>query len=159
FSMRVFLLLFLLFPLIELGVMIKIGSAIGVLPTLLLLVVGVVCGGLLVRVAGFATALRARERLARGELPEEEMLEGLLLALAGGLLLLPGFISDAIGLVLLLPFTRRWVARKVRQRAQEQALRQRAFAEELAARQGQAQPGTERANVIEGEYKRHDNQG
>jgi UPF0716 protein FxsA len=154
--MRAFLLLFLAFPLIELGVMIKVGGAIGVLPTLLLLVAGVILGGALLRLAGVATALRARERLARGELPEEEMLEGLLLAVAGGLLLLPGFISDAFGLVLLLPITRRWVARKVRQRAQEQALRQRAFADELAARSGHTQPGAERPNVIEGEYKRHD---
>jgi UPF0716 protein FxsA len=59
------------------------------------------------------------------------MLEGLMLALAGGLLILPGFISDVVGLVMLLPFTRRLLANKMRQRAEEQAMRQRAFADDL----------------------------
>ena len=61
-------------------------------------------GVLVLRAAGLATALRARESLNRGELPAQTMLEGLMMALAGGLLILPGFISDVLGLVLLLPF-------------------------------------------------------
>ena len=75
--MRIFLLLFLLFPLAELALLIKVGSSIGVLPTILLLVISGMAGILLMRLAGFATAWRARERLARGELPEREMLQGL----------------------------------------------------------------------------------
>ena len=149
--MRAFFFLFLLFPFIELAVLIKVGGAIGVLPTLLLLVAAAVLGSLLMRVAGLATALRAREELARGEVPEGEMLEGMMIALGGGLLLLPGFISDVFGLVLLLPFTRRLLANKLRQRMAEQALRQRAFADDLAARSGQARP-----DVIEGEFERRD---
>jgi UPF0716 protein FxsA len=149
--MRVFFFLFLLFPLIELALIIKIGSMIGVLPVLLLIIGSGVLGAVLLRVAGVATAWRARERLARGELPEQEMLEGLLIAVGGGLLLLPGFISDLFGLLCLLPFTRRLLVRGLRRKAQEQALRQRAFAEDLAARSGQQRP-----NVIEGEYQRHD---
>lgn len=149
--MRAFFFLFLLFPFIELAVLIKVGGAIGVLPTLLLLVAAAVLGSLLMRVAGLATALRAREKLARGEVPEGEMLEGMMIALGGGLLLLPGFISDVFGLVLLLPFTRRLLANKLRQRMAEQALRQRAFADDLAARSGQARP-----DVIEGEFERRD---
>jgi len=154
--MRAFLLLFLLFPLLELAVMIKVGSAIGVLPTLLLIVLGLLLGGLILRVAGVATAWRARERLARGELPEQEMLEGLLLALGGGLLLLPGFLSDLLALPCLLPFSRRWMLTKLRQRAEEQAMRQRAFFDDLQARNGQARPESSRPNVIEGEYERRD---
>ena len=149
--MRAFFFLFLLFPFIELAVLIKVGGAIGVLPTLLLLVAAAVLGSLLMRVAGLATALRAREKLARGEVPEGEMLEGMMIALGGGLLLLPGFISDVFGLLLLLPFTRRLLANKLRQRMAEQALRQRAFADDLAARSGQARP-----DVIEGEFERRD---
>ena len=149
--MRAFFFLFLLFPFIELAVLIKVGGAIGVLPTLLLLVAAAVLGSLLMRVAGLATALRAREKLARGEVPEGEMLEGMMIALGGGLLLLPGFISDVFGLLLLLPFTRRLLANKLRQRMAEQALRQRAFADDLAARSGQTRP-----DVIEGEFERRD---
>jgi UPF0716 protein FxsA len=151
--MRAFLFLFLLFPIIELAVLIKVGSAIGVLPTLLLVIGSAVLGSVLLRVAGVATAWRARERLARGELPEQEMLEGLLIAVGGGLLLLPGFISDVFGLLCLLPFTRRLIVGKLRQRAAEQALRQRAFADDLAARSGQTRP-----NVIEGEFEHRDPQ-
>ena len=95
--------------------------------------------------------MRARERLARGELPEQEMFEGLLIAVGGGLLLLPGFISDVFGLLCLLPFTRRLLVNKLRRRAAEQALRQRAFADDLQARAGQRPP-----NVIEGEFEHRD---
>ncbi|SEP88085.1 UPF0716 protein FxsA [Azotobacter beijerinckii] len=154
--MRAFLLLFLLFPLLELAVMIKVGSAIGVLPTLLLIVLGVLVGGLVLRVAGVATAWRARERLARGELPEQEVLEGLLIAIGGGLLLLPGFVSDLLAVPCLLPFTRRLLLARLRRRAEEQALRQRAFFDDLAARSGQSRPDASRPNVIEGEYERRD---
>lgn len=155
--MRAFFLLFLLFPLLELAVMIKVGSAIGVLPTLLLIILDVMLGSLILRLAGVATLWRARERLVRGELPELEMLDGMLIAIGGALLLLPGFISDAIGLVCLLPFTRHLLLGGLRRRAEEQARRQQAFFDELAARTGQPRPGgTARPNVIEGEYERRD---
>ncbi|MNJ65944.1 phage T7 F exclusion suppressor FxsA [compost metagenome] len=111
---------------------------------------------LVVRVAGLATALRARESLQRGELPAEDMFHGLMLALGGGLLLLPGFISDVIGLVFLLPFTRRLLARKMRERAEAQAMRQRAFGDDpFVSRPG---PGAHprQPNVIEGEYEHRD---
>lgn len=156
--MRLFLIAFLLFPFIELALLIQVGSAIGVLPTLLLVIGSGVLGVVLLRVAGVATAWRARERLARGELPEQEMLEGLLIAVGGALLLLPGFVSDLFGLLCLLPVTRRLMVRRLRQRAADQALRQRAFADELAARSG-ARPDGARPNVIEGEYQRHDPNG
>lgn len=150
--MRAFLFLLLLFPVIELAVLIKVGSAIGVLPTLLLVIGTAVIGSFLLRIAGVATAWRARERLARGELPEQEMLEGLLIAVGGGLLILPGFISDLFGLLCLVPFTRRLLVGRIRQRAEEQALRQRAFFDDAAARR----PGTSQPNVLEGEYERRD---
>ncbi|GAB3475720.1 FxsA family protein [Azotobacter salinestris] len=154
--MRAFLLLFLLFPLLELAVMIKVGSAIGVLPTLLLIVLGVLVGGMVLRLAGVATAWRARERLARGELPEQEMLDGLLIAIGGGLLLLPGFISDLLAVPCLLPFTRHFLLNRLRRRTEEQALRRRAFFDDLSARSGQSRPEASRPNVIEGEYERRD---
>ncbi len=147
--MRAFLLLVLLFPLLELAVLIKVGSAIGVLPTLLLVIGTAVLGSVLLRVAGVATAWRAREKLARGELPEQEVIEGLMIAVGGGLLLLPGFISDLIGLLCLIPFTRRLLIAGLLRRVQAQAERQRAFADDLSAAPRQA-------NVIEGEYQRRD---
>ena len=157
--MRVFFFLFLLFPVVELALLIKVGGAIGVLPTLLLLVGSALLGGLLLRVAGVATAWRARERLARGELPEKEMLEGLMVALGGALLILPGFLSDIIGLLFIVPFTRGLLLRAVGRRIEAQVQRQRAFSDDPtggAARPDAARPNAARPNVIEGEYDRRD---
>ncbi len=152
--MRPFLLLFLLFPVLELFVFVKVGF----FPALLLIILGSMFGVFVLRVAGLATALRARESLNRGELPAQTMLEGLMLALAGGLLILPGFISDVIGLVMLMPISRRLLANKMRQRAEEQAIRQRAFADDLQPRGGPAprEPLGREPNVIEGEFEHRD---
>ncbi|MFK3772847.1 FxsA family protein [Pseudomonas sp. NPDC089406] len=152
--MRAFLLLFLVFPVLELFVFVKVAGAIGFFPALLLIIAGSALGLLVMRVAGLATALRARESLQRGELPAEDMFQGLMLAVAGGLLLIPGFISDVIGLLCLLPFSRRLVASKLRQRAEQQAMRQRAFQDDPF--QAQPRDGGHRPNVIEGEYERRD---
>lgn len=152
--MRVFLLLLLLFPVLELFVFVKVSAAIGFFPALLLIIGGSALGLLVMRVAGIATALRARESLQRGELPAEDMFQGLMLAVAGVLLLIPGFISDVLGLICLMPFTRHFAARKLRQRAEAQAMRQRAFQDDpFAARPPE---GGHRPNVIQGEYQRRD---
>ena len=76
--MRAFLLLFLLFPVLELYVFFKVSTAIGFFPALLLIIAGSLFGVLVVRVAGLATALSARESLNRGELPAQQMLHGTL---------------------------------------------------------------------------------
>lgn len=152
--MRFFLLFLLLFPVLELFVLIRVGMSIGFLATFLLLVAGSLLGIFVIRVAGLATALRTRESLARGELPAGEMLDGLMMVVGGGLLLLPGFISDVLGLLMLMPFSRRFVADKVRRRAEDQALRQRAFADDPA--HGAAREGARQPNVIEGEFEHRD---
>lgn len=152
--MRVFLLLFLIFPVLELFVFVKVSAAIGFFPALLLIIAGSALGVLVIRVAGFATALRARESLQRGELPAQDMFQGLMLAMAGGMLLIPGFISDVLGLICLLPVTRRLLARKLGQRAEAQAMRQRAFRDDPL--NPQPGPPAQRPNVIEGEYERRD---
>ena len=149
--MRIFFVLFLLFPLAELYVLIKVGSSIGALATILLLVLSGIAGILLLRLAGFATAWRARERLARGELPEREMLQGLMMAIGGGLLFLPGFISDVLALIVLFPPTRNFLFRQINRRIEAQMRRQRAFADDLQARSNPQRP-----NVIEGEWERND---
>ncbi|WP_347901742.1 FxsA family protein [Pseudomonas purpurea] len=156
--MRPFLLLFLLFPLLELYAFVKVSAAIGFFPALLLIILSTAFGVFVLRVAGLATALRARESLSRGELPAQTMIEGLMLALAGGLLLLPGFISSVVGLILMLPLSRRLLANKMRQRAEDQAIRQRAFADDFQPRSGPTpgQPLGREPNVIEGEFEHRD---
>ncbi|SER70475.1 UPF0716 protein FxsA [Pseudomonas sp. NFACC02] len=153
--MRAFLLLLLLFPVLELFVLVKVGMSIGFLATFLLVVAGSMLGVFVVRVAGLATAMSARESLARGELPAQQMMDGLMMTVGGGLLVLPGFISDVLGLICLLPFTRRVLVDKVRQRAEASASRQRAFADDLrsagSTNPGAHRPGSRPPEVIEGE--------
>lgn len=153
--MRIFLLLFLLFPLAELALLIQVGGSIGVLGTILLLVLSGLGGLLLMRFAGFTTAWRARERLARGELPEREMLQGMMMVVAGGLLFLTGFLSDIVGLLLLFPPSRKLFLGVLGRRAEAQAQRRRAFADDLR-RQHEQSTGAQRPNVIEGEWERRD---
>lgn len=153
--MRIFLVLFLLFPLAELALLIKVGGSIGVLPTILFLIIGGMAGILLMRLAGFTTAWRARERLARGELPEREMLQGLMMAVAGGLLLLPGFLSDIVALLVLFPPSRKLFLGYVGRRVEAQAARRRAFSDDLRQQQ-EDRDRPQRPNVIEGEWERRD---
>jgi UPF0716 protein FxsA len=104
----IFLLLFVGIPLFELYWLIEVGSLVGALPTLFLVVFTAVLGGLLVRLQGFNTALRVRETVERGEVPAIQMLEGALLLFSGFLLLLPGFFTDLVGFLLLIPPLRQW---------------------------------------------------
>jgi len=99
----VFLFLFLAIPLAEIYFLIKIGSWIGALPTVLLVVVTAVLGATLVRYQGFATLQRLQTTLARGEMPAIEMLEGMILLVAAVLLLTPGFFTDVLGFACLFP--------------------------------------------------------
>lgn len=94
-------------PLVELYLLIQVGSIIGALPTIMLSVFTAVLGGLLMRQQGFATAIRVQMSLARGELPAVELLEGVVIFLAGAVLMFPGFLSDALGLLLLISPLRR----------------------------------------------------
>lgn len=101
------LLLFVGIPLTELYFLIQVGAEIGAIPTITLTVFTAVLGGMMVRVQGFSTLLRVRDALSREEMPALEILEGAVLLVTGVMLLLPGFITDAIGFILLVPPIRR----------------------------------------------------
>lgn len=94
-------------PLIELYVLIAVGSEIGALSTVLLSIFTAVLGAGLVRMQGLSVLLRVQKTLTRGEAPALEMLEGALLMISGVMLLFPGFITDAIGFLILIPPLRR----------------------------------------------------
>ncbi len=106
---KVLMLLFVLVPIFEIYLLIQVGGIIGVLPTIFLVVFTAVFGGLLLRWQGLATLERVRATLARGEVPAIELLEGAMLLVGGALLLTPGFFTDAIGFVCLIPVLRRAV--------------------------------------------------
>lgn len=101
--MPFFLLAMLLMPLVEIGVFIAIGSEIGVLWTLALVVLASVVGIAVVRRQSMATFRTARAEAQAGRVPDRALVHGAMIVAAGFLLILPGFVSDAIGLLLLLP--------------------------------------------------------
>jgi UPF0716 protein FxsA len=96
----------LVVPITELYVIVQVGDVIGIPLTLLLLIAISVLGTVLLRREGAATYFRAREVLARGGIPSKELTDGFLILLGGALLLTPGFLTDIIGLVLIVPITR-----------------------------------------------------
>jgi UPF0716 protein FxsA len=140
------LLLFLLVPLIEIYVMIKVGGIIGALPTVLLVVLTAVAGATLARFQGMATLQRLQATMARGEAPAIEMVEGVLLLVGALLLLTPGFITDLLGFACLIPITRRALAFR--------ALRR--FTVVTPAGSGQKPPGGDPSRTLEGEFHRED---
>jgi UPF0716 protein FxsA len=109
-------LLFLAVPVVELAVIIKVGEALGVWDTLALLLLISLVGAWLVRRQGLAVMRSAQEELAQGRMPGVALADGVLVLAAGGLLLVPGFVTDAIGLLLLLPPMRAGVRRWLRRR-------------------------------------------
>ncbi|MFQ5470347.1 MAG: FxsA family protein [Gammaproteobacteria bacterium] len=106
---RTLLILFLAVPILEIYLLIEVGSVIGAMPTVFLVVFTAVLGAYLLRYQGFATMQRVRTTLAQGEIPAIEMLEGVVLLIGGALLLTPGFFTDAIGFMCLVPALRRFV--------------------------------------------------
>jgi UPF0716 protein FxsA len=98
-----FLLVFVAFPLIEIAVLIKAGETIGFWPTISLLIGAAMLGFLVIRHQGLTMVSRMLSAVNEGKLPFAPMLDGYVLVLAGGLLIVPGFVSDVIGLLLLVP--------------------------------------------------------
>jgi len=139
-------LLFLLVPLFELWFLIRVGSWIGALPTVALVVLTAVLGATLARRQGVATLARVRAALERGETPAIEMLEGLVLLAGAFLLLTPGFFTDALGFACLVPGLRRWLALGL--------LRRLVVVVPGGRPPGPGQPPGNR--VIEGEFHRED---
>jgi UPF0716 protein FxsA len=98
--------LFIVVPILELYVIIQVGQAIGVVPTLLLLLADAILGSLLLRHQGRGAWRRFNEALAQRRFPGREVADGALIIVGGTLLLTPGFVTDLVGLLLLIPPTR-----------------------------------------------------
>ena len=106
-AVRLLLVLFLVVPIAEIWVLIEVGSVVGPVATIGLVVLTAVVGAALMRAQGLATLFRARAAMAKGEVPALELLEGAVILIAGVLLLTPGFITDATGFACLIPSIRR----------------------------------------------------
>ncbi|MCZ6711477.1 MAG: FxsA family protein [Gammaproteobacteria bacterium] len=117
--MGLWFLVFFVTPIVEMYLLIEVGGYIGTLQTVVLVMLTAVIGIALLRRQGFATLTRGIGRLQAGEVPAQEMAEGILLAVAGALLITPGFVTDAVGFALLAPHVRapiaRWLLSRVTQ--------------------------------------------
>jgi UPF0716 protein FxsA len=109
-------LLFLVIPIVELYVIIQVAHAIGVFDTLGLLVLDSVLGGWLMKREGMGVLRRLQAKLATGELPSTELVDGFLILFGGALMLAPGFLTDILGMALLLPPVRAVVRRVLARR-------------------------------------------
>lgn len=100
---RILFLTFMLVPLIEIAFFVMIGQAIGLWPTLLGVLVTAVAGSLVLRIQGMALFNEIRETMGRGMLPARALADAMLVAIAGVLLLTPGYFTDLLGILLLIP--------------------------------------------------------
>jgi len=143
------LIAFVTVPLIELFLLIEVGSAIGALPTIGICLLTAMMGTGLLRQQGLQTLGRARNNLDQGTLPAIELLEAVALVIGGVLLLTPGLVTDVFGFACLLPASRHFLVRLALSR--------------LEVRIGPGGPGghggreTDDPHVIEGDYERRDN--
>ncbi len=169
--MRFLLILFIVMPVVEITLLIQVGQVIGVWNTVGLVLLSAFIGVNMLRHQGLSTLLRARTRLEGGELPAQEVMEGLLLAVGGALLLTPGFVTDAIGFSCLIPHSRRALVNFLKSRIQWVTLQHPGGSyspprpeadEQPAERSRPGAPGRERSSgprrgeVIDGEYRRDD---
>jgi UPF0716 protein FxsA len=107
------LLLFTLVPLVELYLLIRIGEIIGIGPTIALVIGTGAVGAVLTRLEGLRVLGRVRSDLAEGRMPTDHLLDGLLILVAGAVLLTPGLLTDGLGFLLLLPPGRRAVRKSL----------------------------------------------
>ncbi len=106
---RFILLLLIVVPAIEIGIFLLFGKVIGVLPTVLLIIFTGFAGAYLAKKQGLETVKKARLDMQNGRLPGEAILDGICIFAGGILLLAPGFLTDVLGLLLLIPFTRKYL--------------------------------------------------
>lgn len=145
-------LIFIIFPILEIIVLIKAGEMIGFWPTVLILIGAAVLGFIVIRQQGLTMVGRMMGAMNQGRFPLEPMLDSYVLTTAGFLLIMPGLISDAIGLLLLVPPLRRLAIRSALGIAPEpRSQPQNPQDEQRKGRRGSARPV-----IIEGTYERVD---
>lgn len=148
---RILFLLFLIVPVVEIYLLIQVGSVIGALNTIGVVIGTAILGAYLFKRQGLSTFARVQETMARGEIPAIEMMEGIVLLITGALLLTPGFFTDAVGFIFLIPAIRRtfiiWLLK-------HSNIIQ--FRGPGSHGNGPSGPASQGPGVIEGEYRRED---
>jgi UPF0716 protein FxsA len=145
-------------PIVEMYLLIEVAGYIDALPTIGLVMLTAVIGVALLKRQGLQTLTRGTQKMNRGQMPVQEVAEGLLLAVAGALLITPGFVTDGIGFFILFPPTRLVVAQLLLSRVQVQGF-QGGFQGSGQHDDGSASGTPESqqpTQTLEGEYQRKD---
>lgn len=140
--------IFVLVPIIEIYLFVVIGGHIGALNTVLLVLATAAIGAAMMRKQGLSALQKVQSELQRGELPAASMLEAMLLFVAGALLLTPGFFTDSIGLLLMIPPLRKVIALWLLERS--------GLIVQMRAPGSQQKSQHDDAHTLEGEYRRRD---
>ncbi len=133
------LIIFILVPLIEIGLFIEVGGRLGAAPTVAIVILTAIIGTGLLRRQGLMVLRRTQDSLNQGRMPMTEVFDGLCLLVAGALLLTPGFMTDAIGFLLFVPPLRRWLGTAALKR--------------MIVRRAPPGNGAPGPNIIEGEFR------
>ncbi len=115
--------LFIGLPIIELALLFKLHGAVGFFPTVMLVLLTGIAGAALVRRQGIAILFEIQKEMANGGLPAPQMMDGVMILMAGAFLVTPGLITDTVGFALLIPFVRErirfWLRDKLKQKLQD----------------------------------------
>lgn len=151
---RILLIAFIVMPIIEIAVLIQVGGWLGLWQTLALIILTAIAGTWMLRQQGFAVLSRAQTQLASGAVPLAEVFEGFCLVIAGALLLTPGFVTDVMGGLLLLPPLRAWLYQTLGGRLRDHLRYNETSFHTTTPGSGQA-PGGDQAKpgpVVEGDF-------
>lgn len=107
-------LIFVFVPVIELAILIKVGSIIGALNTIVIILLTAFIGAYMVKLEGMGVMYRIQQSMQEGIFPAEEVLNGMMILVAGALLLTPGFFTDVIGFLMVFPVSRNFLKRIAR---------------------------------------------
>ncbi len=151
------LLLFVLMPVLEMWLLIEVGASIGAFNTIAIVLLTAMLGLSLLRKQGLSTIASANRKMQTGEMPVEEMINGIFLAVGGALLLTPGFITDAIGFCCLLPGVRQLLLGKMIKRMVVSGQGSASFSFQSSSsgfKSYPPRPSDDSNDVIEGECER-----
>lgn len=165
---RILFLLFIIIPIIEIAVLMQVGAILGAWPTIAIVIITAWLGAKNVRQQGISTLNSVQTKMAQGEMPSEEIVSGILLLVSGVLLVTPGFVTDAFGLLLLVPTFRRLFIKSLQQQLVKQQTNNSTFYTQSftthqpknSAKNFQQENSNDQTvrhgNTIDGEFERKD---
>ena len=142
--------IFVVVTLAEIYVLVSVGQAIGGLSTVLLVIITAFIGSSLLRQQGWSTMAKAQQSMAEGRTPAYEMMEGVVILVSGVLLLTPGFLTDGLGLLGLMPWSRSYFINHFLEKNAERVFRSRSSV--FIHRSGQTDTKNKKDETIEGEF-------